>query len=94
MSATRLGLASPRTAELCSGDEDWFLIDATGELTVRIDFDHASGDLDIEAVGYDGAVLDRSTSVQNEETVSATGPFFVRVYGYRGAASPYTINAR
>jgi len=92
--APRIGLASPRTAELCDGEEDWFLVDATGMVTVRIDFSHADGDLDLEAVGYDGSVLASSTSVQNEETVAATGPFFIRVFGYNGAANAYTIVAQ
>lgn len=93
-SATRLGLASARNAEICAGDEDWYLFDATGAITVRIDFDHASGDLDMEAVGYGGERLGSSASVQNEETVTATGPFFVRVFGYSGAANTYTIVAQ
>ncbi|MCB9592107.1 MAG: PPC domain-containing protein [Sandaracinaceae bacterium] len=93
-SATRLGLASARTAEICSGDEDWYRVDATGQVTVRIDFATADGDLDLEAVRADGTVITSSTSVQNEETVTATGPFFVRVYGYSGAANTYTILAQ
>jgi len=93
-SATRLGLASARNAEICGGDEDWYLIDATGGLTVRIDFAHADGDLDLEAVAADGRVLDRSAGVQDSETVEADGPFYVRVYGYSGAENVYTIVAQ
>lgn len=58
---------------------------------MRITFDHAAGDLDLEAVSADGTQLASSASVQDEESVTATGPFYVRVYGYRGAANAYTI---
>ncbi len=93
-SATRLGLASARTAELCAGDEDWYRVESTGSVTVRIDFAHADGDLDLEVVSDTGTVLGSSTSVQNEERVTATGPFYVRVYGYSSAANAYTILAQ
>ncbi|MEZ4335285.1 MAG: PPC domain-containing protein [Sandaracinaceae bacterium] len=93
-SATRLGLASARTAEICAGDEDWYHVEATGSVTVRIDFAHADGDLDLEVVAEDGTSLGSSASVQNEETVTATGPFYVRVFGYSGAANTYTILAQ
>ncbi|MBX3273208.1 MAG: PPC domain-containing protein [Sandaracinaceae bacterium] len=92
--ATRLGLASARNAEVCGGEEDWYRVESTGRVTVRIDFAHADGDLDLEAVSDGGAVLASSAGVQNQETVTATGPFFVRVFGYRGAANTYTIIAQ
>jgi len=91
--ATALASGDWNDARICAGEEDWFRVEATGEVTVRITFEHAAGDLDLEAVSADGTRLDSSTSVQNEETVTATGPFFVRVYGYSDAANAYRIQA-
>ena len=92
--ATALALGAERSARLCADEEDWFQVDATGSVTVRIAFSHAAGDLDLEVVGADGTVIGSSTSVQNEESVTATGPFFVKVYGYGGVANTYTILAQ
>ncbi|HJL20417.1 MAG TPA: hypothetical protein RMH99_32420 [Sandaracinaceae bacterium LLY-WYZ-13_1] len=78
-------------ARLCADEEDWFRVDAESEITVRIDFEHDDGDLDLELLDTDGASLGTSTSVQDTESVTASGPLYVRVYGYRGAANAYTI---
>ena len=49
--------------------------------------------LDLELVDASGARLGSSAGVQNEETVTASGPLFVRVYGYSDAANDYRIRA-
>ncbi len=93
-SATLLADGASRGARLCEGEEDWYRVQADGEATVTITFDNAAGDLDLEAVSASGAVLGSSTSVANEESVTASGAFYVRVYGYRGVANAYTIALR
>ncbi|MCZ7678584.1 MAG: PPC domain-containing protein [Sandaracinaceae bacterium] len=93
-SATLLADGASRGARLCEGEEDWYRVEADGEATVTITFDNAAGDLDLEAVSASGAVLSSSTSVANEESVTASGTFYVRVYGYRGVANAYTIALR
>ena len=37
------------------------------------------------------SVLDSSTSTGDEESVTAEGPFWVRVYGWNGATNAYSI---
>jgi hypothetical protein len=90
-SAAPLAIGASLSARLCTDESDWYRVDAPSGATVTITFDHAAGDLDMEALSADGVGLSSSTSVQSTETVQATGPFFVRVYGYRGAANAYSI---
>jgi hypothetical protein len=92
--AVALNYNSEVDARVCSDESDWFRVDSTGQVEVQIRFSNDAGDLDLEAVDADGAILDSSTSVSDEETVTATGPFFVRVYGYSGAQNDYTIVVR
>jgi hypothetical protein len=79
-------------ARVCASDEDWYRVSASATVTIR--FEHAQGDIDMEAYDANGVRIASSTSVQNQETVAGTGTFFVRVYGYRGAINSYTIAAR
>jgi hypothetical protein len=89
-SAARLtGTISGR---ICAGDEDWFRVDAgTATRSVIVTFTHSAGDLDVAAVDATGRELDSSAGTTNEERVSATGTFYVRVFGYSGAANTYSI---
>jgi len=80
--------------EVCSGNEDYYelTVPGGGALTARIEFTHASGDLDMEL--YDGTnKIASSTSSNNAEevSVSAAGTYTLRVYGYNGAANTYTL---
>ncbi|MFH2006750.1 MAG: PPC domain-containing protein [bacterium] len=78
--------------EVCSGNDDYFAIDGAGGITARIEFTHASGDLDMEL--YQGTnKIGSSTSSSNSEEISAAdgGPYILRVYGYSGAANTYTL---
>ncbi len=89
--ATLLAPGVSEAARVCSGEEDWYRVDATGSVTVSIAFTSSAGDLDMEARAADGTVLAQSQGVTDSETVTASGPFFVRVYGYSGAENSYTI---
>jgi hypothetical protein len=77
--------------QICEGDEDYFSIDAGADFTVRIEFTHADGDLDMAL--YQGSdELDRSQSVSDSEELSAAGGSYVlRVYGYNGATGHYRL---
>jgi hypothetical protein len=92
--ATAIAPGATRMARVCASDEDWYRIDATRSVTVRISFTHSAGDLDMQAVAADGRVLSSSDGTANTESVTATGPFYVRVHGYNGAANAYTITAQ
>ncbi len=89
--ATVLSGAASVSAQITSGDDDWYEIDAVGSWTATIDFDNSMGDLDMEAVDTDGNQLDLSNGSGDEETVTESGPFYVHVYGYSGATNTYTL---
>ena len=88
---TATKLERPLDAFICPGDDDWYRVSAPTGARVRIAFRHAEGDLDLEARGLDGGVLARSEGVRDEEVVTASGLFVVRVYGYAGASNEYLI---
>ncbi|MCS6800007.1 MAG: PPC domain-containing protein [Myxococcota bacterium] len=79
--------------KICGGESDWFRIEAPAGVVTRVSiaFRHASGDLDMEAVGLDGSRLGSSEGTGDSESVSASGTFLVRVYGYAGAQGGYTL---
>ncbi len=84
---------------ICSNDDDWYAIDlAAGDgLTATIFFDDAAGDLDLQLVDAQGRILASSVSVlDNEEAtvgmVETAGTYYVRVYGFLGAANTYDLD--
>lgn len=90
--ATSLPAGTPITARICAGDVDVYRVDAgSSTATVVVSFRHAAGDLDVQAVRADGSVIAESTGTSDEERVSASGTFYVRVFGYSGAQNTYTI---
>ncbi len=86
---TALPLTGTMHAEICDDDDDWYFVESG---TAVITFTHANGDLDLEAVDVEGRRVDSSTSISDEERVTHTGPFYVRVYGYSGAVNAYSIS--
>jgi hypothetical protein len=78
--------------QICAGDEDWFSL--SGARTVRIDFTHADGDLDLAAYDAGGAQVDVSQSVTDGEQVAVPAGGTVRVYGYGGATNTYTLTVQ
>jgi len=78
--------------QICAGDEDWFSV--AGARTVRIDFTHADGDLDLAAYDAGGTQVDISQSVSDGEQVSVPAGGTVRVYGYNGATNTYTLTVQ
>jgi len=66
--------------------------------SVRIDFNHGQGDLDMRLLSASGSALATSQGTSNSEFISMNGRpagwYFVDVYGYSGAIGNYelTIN--
>ncbi len=94
--AARL-VAAGTYAGLACNDDDWYRIElaSTGSVSVRIDFQHSEGDLDMTLERASGQEIARSDSTSNQETVSgsglAAGTYYVRVYGYAGARARYSM---
>lgn len=88
--APALGAGSYPDLAICAADADWFEITATG--TVRIDFSHAEGDLDLAAYDGGGNRLETSQSVNDGESLSVAAGSFVQVYGWQGATAAYSLS--
>ncbi len=90
--ATVLAAGTPINARICSGDVDFYRVEAgTSTANVVASFRHSMGDLDIQAVRADGSVITESNGTSDEERVSSTGTFYVRVLGYSSAQNNYSI---
>ena len=92
--AVELGAGTYNGLQICATDQvDWIRIPATtGAGTVRIEFDHSAGDLDIGLYKSNGAEIATSTGSGNsEELDSPPGLRFLKVYGYSGATNSYTL---
>lgn len=90
--ATALARGTTVEARICAGDADLYRIEAgTATVSVAVRFTHSAGDLDVQATRADGTVLDDSAGTTDLERVSATGTFYVRVFGYSGATNAYSI---
>lgn len=74
---------------LCPGDADWYRV-ATAR-TVRIQFRHAAGDLDLAAYDAAGTRVATSDGTTDEERVSVPAGGTVQVIGYSGATGSYTL---
>lgn len=84
-----------------AGNEDWFRFDLAAEgapgQAVRLAFNHALGDLDLDLFDNNGTGLDIAAGKGNSEEVNLNdlppGTYYVRVRGAAGAASPhYTLS--
>ncbi len=82
---------------ICAGDEDWYAVDvcAGGVLTTTVRFEHDLGDVDVQLVDAEGAVLMTSASTSDEERLrhqaEGAGTVLVRVYGFGGAENAYDL---
>jgi hypothetical protein len=79
---------------VCTGDDDYYTVTAGSDgVSVRIDFDHGEGDLDME-LWRGSENLGTSQSVADSESLSASGAgtYTIRVYGYSGAQNAYSLS--
>ncbi|MBI2898350.1 MAG: hypothetical protein HYY06_32670 [Deltaproteobacteria bacterium] len=74
---------------ICAGDVDWLAVEAAA--TVRIEFTHASGDLDVVAVDASGAEVGRSAGTSDSEEVAVPAGGAIEVFGYAGAENEYRV---
>ncbi len=76
---------------ICGADDDWFRVSVAGAWRVDLAFRHRDGDLDLFVTDASGRVLTSSEGAADGESVSGTGPAYLRVIGYGGARAPYTL---
>jgi hypothetical protein len=77
------------------GDADYYRIAATGAWQIDLTFSHAAGDIDIYQLDPDnptGAPLGGSDSVDDNESLTGTGPALVAVVGYPRATCTNTYS--
>ena len=95
-SAVPVALPLLLSGEITSGDVDYFRFTVTGEsVRIRLQFEHAQGDLDLSLYGDSGVLLASSASVSDEESIEAAlapGSYLVSVYGYWSATGAYTLS--
>ena len=85
--------------EITQGDVDLFAIDldTPTDVTIRLLFSHAAGDLDLTLLDDQGLAFAWSASTADEERIDArlpAGRTNVRVYGFQDAAAPYQLQVR
>jgi len=83
---------------ICTDGNDFFKIDLEGEWTVRVEFDHDVGDLDVfvwdtvrDQPAQSGSQVIGSSGSGDVEEFSHSGPAIIAVQGYRRASAPYTL---
>jgi len=82
-----------------SGNDDYyqFTAGATGNVAIGLAFSHALGDVDMQLMDSNGAVLAASQGSTDAETinfaVTAGQTYYLRVWGFAGAINPsYNMN--
>jgi hypothetical protein len=89
--AAALGTGAEDGLAICTGDVDWFSLASAG--TVRIEFQHAAGDLDMAAFDGAGTEIGRSQGTSDSEQLTVPAGGAVKVYGYQGATGTYQLTA-
>ncbi|MDX1748396.1 MAG: PPC domain-containing protein, partial [Halobacteriales archaeon] len=84
---------------ICADDSDWFVFPGGqgSEINLQLDFDHASGDLDLELWDADEVLLTSDSETDGESitgTVNVAQTYYVRVYGFQGAENDYELTVR
>jgi hypothetical protein len=77
--------------QICASDDDWFSVAAGG--TLRIEFHHADGDLDLVAFDANGTQVATSDGTSDFEQVTVPAGGAVHVLGYNGARNTYRLIA-
>lgn len=76
---------------ICAADDDWFKITSGG--SVRVEFRHADGDLDIEAFDANGTRVGQSNGTSDSEQVTVPAGGSLRVFGFNNARNSYRLIA-
>jgi hypothetical protein len=89
--------SSYEALQVCAFDEDWYVVqlDQGCTLTVRIEFVHANGDVDMFVDdGQGNSEISAGTDDFEEVsyTADATGPHYIGIYGFDGALNAYSMN--
>jgi hypothetical protein len=85
------------SGQICADDPDWYavLLAAGDELTVDLEFVHATGDLNLYLYRSDGVQVRASTGTTDDEQIVYVAPspgvYGVRVAGVPGAHSAYLL---
>ncbi|MDQ3335983.1 MAG: hypothetical protein M4D80_12510 [Myxococcota bacterium] len=90
-SAAKAATGTVQSLRICASDDDWYSIATAG--TVRVEFTHASGDLDVHAFNAAGTRVGASEGTGDVEQVAVPAGGFVRVFGYSGATNTYRLIA-
>jgi hypothetical protein len=77
--------------QICASDDDWHSFAAGG--TVRIEFTHSAGDLDLVAHDASGGRVAASEGTSDSEQVTVPAGGSVRVFGFNGAKNTYRLIA-
>lgn len=81
------------------GDDDFYQFELSqeGKVTIRLDFVHSRGDLDLSLFDEEGNIVGISDSTGNQEEIVADnltpGVYVIRVAGFLGATNPYQMSA-
>jgi hypothetical protein len=84
--------------QICSGDEDWFVFAGEGGRRAMVDLViEGAGDLDLELYDTDGLRRLASSAGTSdfehlEADLAASGDYYIRVFGYRGAEATYLVS--
>lgn len=89
--AATLALGDLVIGGICDGEPDYFSISTDAQWRIDLLFDHATGDLDVEALDQNGERIGLSESATDDERIEGTGPALLRVYGWEGAQAPYRL---
>ena len=98
--ATLLEAGTYDQLTITSGDDDYYGIEvcAGGDFDATITFSSLIGDLDLDLLDNTGLLLDSSTSVSGQETVSWSNrsgnaqTVYLNVYGFLGDENQYSLN--
>lgn len=96
--AGAVAVSSTTSGRVCRHRDSWFRIPAlrAHSIDARLSFVHAAGDLDMKLHAVDGSLLASSEGVSNQESVTHTASedadFFLRAYGWQGAANTATLS--
>ena len=95
---TAVALSGDVDGQICSGDDDYYSVDLSAGQTfvASLGFVNADGDLDMQLINPQGAIVASARTASDDEQLSyaarLAGTFILRIYGYRGAENSYSLS--